>query len=164
MGLLCSAAIIMQILEAPLPRPLPWMKPGLANAITLVAIVFLGLKDCLLIVTTRQIMANLLFGTFPGTTFLLGISGSLAAAFAMYALFSSPLRKHLGLVSISTTGAIASNLAQLLLASFLLGNIYIWYQLPVMLFTSVPAGILVGYLTSLLIQHMPRGFMPRNAQ
>ena len=133
MGLLCTAAIIMQILEAPIPRPLPWLKPGMANSVTLAALVLFDLKSTLLIVVTRQVCANLLTGTLLGPTFFLGLGGSLGATAMMYILYKSPVSKYIGLISISAAGAVASNLSQLLIASFILGNIYIWYQLPFML-------------------------------
>jgi len=159
----------MQLLEAPLPRPLPWLKPGLANSVTLAVIILFGLRKAMLVILVRQMAANLLMGTLLGPSFLLGLSGSTGAALAMYLVFHSKAVKYVGLISISAAGAIASNLCQLAVAAKILGNMYIWYQLPFMLLASVPAGILVGYLTYMLLTQVPAspyleyGKMPQQA-
>jgi len=145
----------MQLIEAPLPRPLPWLKPGLANSVTLAVIILYGLRKSLLVILVRQISANLLTGTLLGPSFIMGIAGSTGAAIAMYLMLSSKISRHIGLVSVSASGAVVSNLCQLTVASQILGTVYIWYQLPLMIFAAIPAGIIVGYLTSTLLNHIP---------
>ncbi len=145
----------MQVVEAPLPRPLPWLKPGLANSTTLVALLLFGLPSALLLVLVRQVAANLLLGTFLAPSFFLGWIGATVAGLAM----SVTLRfgkNHLGLISVSAIGALASNLGQLLTAAAILSHSGVWYQLPFMMGASVPAGILIGLLTALLLTHLPK--------
>jgi heptaprenyl diphosphate synthase len=138
----------MQLLEAPLPRPLPWLKPGLANSVTLAVIIIYGFRKTLLVILVRQVCAHLLMGTLLGPSFILGMAGSTGAAIAMYLTLRSRTSLYIGLISISAAGAVSSNLCQLAVAAEILGNMYIWYQLPFMLLASVPSGIAVGFLTS----------------
>ena len=145
----------MQVVEAPLPRLLPWLKPGLANSTTLVALLLFGLPSALLLVLVRQVAANLLMGTFLAPSFFLGWVGASVAGITMaLALYIG--RQQLGLVSISAIGALSSNLGQLVTAAYILDHYGVWYQLPLMMGASVPAGILIGLLSALLLQHLPK--------
>ncbi len=146
----------MQLIEAPLPRPLPWLKPGLANSVTLSVLLIFGFRKALMVILVRQVSAHLLMGTLLGPSFALGMAGSAGSAIGMYLILNTIGTKNIGLVSISASGAVASNLTQLAMATYILGNTKIWYQLPLMLLASIPAGILVGYLTSIFLKQIKR--------
>jgi len=159
LGLLSASAIAMHLAEAPLPRPLPWMKLGLANSTTLAALLLLGLPSALLVILVRQLAANLLLGTLGSPAFLLGLVGATVAGVAMASCLAlAP--KQMGLVSISALGALASNFGQLVTASILLGHGAIWVQLPLMMTVSIPSGLLVGFLTWSMLSRVPKELIP----
>ena len=85
---LASMAISLSIIEHIIPKPLPWMRLGLANAITLYSFTVLKPKEVLLLVLTRVIAASLLIGTFLSITFLLSFSGALSSYFMMFFIFT----------------------------------------------------------------------------
>jgi len=161
LGVLAASAVAMQLIEAPLPRPLPWLKPGLATSTTPAAPVLFGLPSALLLVVVRQVAAILLMGTLLSHVFLLGLVGAEAAALTMHAVLRAG-RERLGLVSVSAAGALANNLAQLATAAWLLGTAAVWYQLPLLMAAAVPSGLLIGLLTSLLLTRFPDAMVPRS--
>ena len=163
LGVLAAAAIAMQVLEAPLPRPLPWLKPGLANSTTIVALLLFGLPSALLLILVRQISANLLLGSLLSPSFLIGLMGSATAGVVMSITLKAG-RQRLGLVSISVLGALSNNLAQLLVVSSILEHSAVWYQLPFMMFASIPSGILIGLLSSLILARIPPGLTGNSPQ
>ena len=49
MAIMVALGVILHRLEALLPLPSPWIKLGLANLMTLVALVFLGFKEAVIV-------------------------------------------------------------------------------------------------------------------
>ena len=66
---LATMAIFLAIAEHMIPKPLPWMRIGLANAITLYAFTILRKREVLLIVVSRVVATSLLIGSFMSLTF-----------------------------------------------------------------------------------------------
>ena len=71
--------VILHRVEALLPLPTPWIKLGLANIMTMIALVFLGASAALTVTLLRIFLGSLLGGTFLGPTFFLSLTGGLAA-------------------------------------------------------------------------------------
>ncbi len=65
--------------------PIPGVKLGLANVVTLFALTRLGLRDSLAVVIVRVTLASLLMGQCV-TAFLFSLFGGLLALFVMWAL------------------------------------------------------------------------------
>lgn len=151
-ALLTCAGAVISILESGLPRPLPWMKPGLANVTSLLALIFWGFRSALTLAILRLILAGVLAGTMLSAPWALGLSGAICACCGMWLLMQ--LNGDFGAVSISVTGAICHNVAQAFAAALLLNHQgVITAQLPYMLFLGIPAGIFTGLLASRLIKH-----------
>lgn len=153
LALLAAYATALNMLEAPLPRILPWAKPGLANAATLLTLLLFGLREALLVVCVRLLLAGLLLGHLFTPGWLLGTSGALAAPWIM--AFLLRLSPPLGLVSVSGVGAALSNATQLVVASRLLvDHVSLLSALPLLVGTAIPSGLVVGALTSWAAEHL----------
>jgi heptaprenyl diphosphate synthase len=152
---LAAYALVLSALEAPLPRFLPWAKPGLANAAALVALVRFGLADALAVAALRGILAGLFLGGLMTPTWWMGTLGAVAAVPAMaLALRAAP---PLGLVSVSATGAVASNLVQLAIAAWMVGDPGpLRSTIPLLMLPAIPSGVLVGWLAHGAICRMER--------
>ena len=78
-GMLTALAIILSIVERMFPLdaiiPVPGVKLGLANVVTLFALTRLGLRDSLAVVIVRVTLASLLMGSV--TAFLFSLFGGL---------------------------------------------------------------------------------------
>jgi heptaprenyl diphosphate synthase len=93
-ALLAALAISIHIIESAFPSPLPGIKPGLANVITLFCFIRYGWITALQVSLIRVIISSLLLGSFLSPTFLLSLSGTLLSLTSL-ALVQFPFRKHL---------------------------------------------------------------------
>ena len=151
---LSAMAISLAIVEYMVPKPLPWMRIGLANAITLYAFTVLKPKEVLLVVLTRVIAASLLIGSFLSLTFLLSFSGALSSFLVMFLLYTF-LKGFFSLVGISIAGALTSNTVQLLMINGLFINSKIsYYFLPFILIFALVGGTLSGLFGRFLTKNV----------
>lgn len=81
-----ALAVVIHILEASVPSPLPGIKPGLANVITLVVLFRHGWVMALWVAGLRVLVGSLLLGSFMTPTFILSAAGALASV-AVLGLF-----------------------------------------------------------------------------
>ncbi len=122
--------------------PLPGIKLGLANVVTLVVLNLLGMRCAFAVVTVRCLLGAV-FGGLTGLAFSL-TGGLLALAVMCFAAKS----KGLSLYGISVLGAAAHNIGQILVAMALMGSYYVSVYLPWLLFISIVMGLITGSLTA----------------
>ncbi|HPT69766.1 MAG TPA: Gx transporter family protein [Syntrophomonas sp.] len=153
-AMLVAQAAVLHYLESlfPNPVPIPGVKLGLANIITLVALVVFDFRTAMQITVLRTILGSLLAGTLFGMGFFMSFAGAVTATIVMALVLRS--FKMLGMVSISILGAIAHNIGQLLMAAFVLHFPGIFLYLPAMLAFSIPTGILTGLLINELVKYI----------
>jgi heptaprenyl diphosphate synthase len=82
-----SAALVLHVVEGMLPVPfaVPGIKLGLANIVTLIAIMFFGFKDVLLIVILRCLMDSLFGGSI--SAFLFSVTGGILSSVVMWLFY-----------------------------------------------------------------------------
>lgn len=122
-ALLVSMACVLQISESLVPHPIPGLRLGLANMLTLVALVTLGFRYALQIAVYRTILSSFIVGTFMSPTFILSFSGAVISAAVMGLLYwLSDFSKHyrFSIIGISIFGALTHNMVQLCLAYLIL--------------------------------------------
>jgi heptaprenyl diphosphate synthase len=145
--LLCAVAL--NALEFFIPRLpfFPWLKPGLANIVTMIWIIRYGTIDALVFSLVRSWIAGCYFG-FSFVSLSLAVSGGVFSTLVMGALWSMFGRRGMmGCIGIGVAGALFHNLGQLLAVYALLtSNNRIFYQFPVMALASVAFGGCVGAL------------------
>ncbi|NIQ97346.1 MAG: Gx transporter family protein, partial [Desulfuromonadales bacterium] len=110
MALLVALGVVLHRVEALLPLPSPWIKLGLANIMTLLAVVYLGFRDALVVTALRVVLGSLLGGTFLGPTFFLSFAGGMAATGVMAGMYRLGARRF-SLVGVSVAAAVAHTLA-----------------------------------------------------
>ena len=148
--------LLLFIFESYLPRPIPWLKFGLANITTLIALYWLGWKEALIVSLYRIIIGAFFVGNLFTPGFLLSISGGLMSVFIMGILFQL---KIFGIISVSVSGSIFHNLGQILIAVVVLfKNSIIWYLLPYLLLTALFTGIVIGLFSFYLLKGVLRDF------
>jgi heptaprenyl diphosphate synthase len=151
LGVLLALALALHLLESQIPSPLPWVRPGLANLMTLVAILTIGWRAGLLVTVLRVCIGSLLLGGFLGPTFLLSLAGGLASVAAM-ALMARGAWRLWSPLAVSATGALAHGAAQVLvLTALLLRAADVPWLLPWVLVPSLIAGIATGLLANLVL-------------
>jgi heptaprenyl diphosphate synthase len=150
LALLVAFAVAIHTVEAtlPVPIPVPGAKLGLANIITLLAIVFYGYRSGLLVASLRSIIGSLLTGSFLGFGFYLSFCGAICSCLMMAFFMNIYRRKKITLVSVSLAGAVTFNIVQLALASILVKNMILFRgYLPFLLLLAVPTGFFTGLAT-----------------
>ncbi len=142
-AILSAYALALHGFESLLPTPIPWFKPGLANIITLVALILYGFRTALMVTLIRVVLASIFLGTFLGPAFILSAGGGIASVVAM-GLTIKAFKNIFGAVGISLIGALFHNIAQLSLAYFL----FIQRLEPVLIIS--PLILLIGALTGVV--------------
>lgn len=154
-AVLSAYALALHGFESMLPTPIPWLRLGLANIITLVALLLYGFRTAMSITLIRVIVASLFKGTFLGPSFILSLGGGIASTAAIglaYAL----LKNLFGPVGLSLLGAVAHNTAQLVLAYFLFIQRIeaVLIISPVILLIGTMTGLVNGFVSELLIRNL----------
>jgi len=151
LGLLIAQALALHIIERFIPVPIPILgvKLGLANIITLFTIIILGFKEAVLVVIVRTFLGSLFAG--GPSSFLFSIIGGLFSTVVMsisykwfYRFFSIP--------TISITGAVAHNIGQIAVASFIVSNLNLFYYLPALIISGVITGLFIGLAVQFAIK------------
>ena len=150
MALLVGLGIVLHRLEILLPLPSPWVKLGLANVMSLIALVFLGFKEAVIVTVLRVLLGAILGGTFMSPTFFLSLAGGLTGVGMMglaYKNGSGPL----SLVGVSVAAAFTHTTAIFLCVYFFFISQETFLKLlPVFLFLSLGAGIVTGTMAEKL--------------
>ncbi len=122
-ALLVALACILQISESMIPHPIPGLRLGLANMVTLTTLVLLGFRHALEVAIIRTILSSLIIGTFMSPGFILSFSAAIVSTLIMglfYWLSGLNARFRFSIIGISIVGAFCHNMVQLVLAYFLL--------------------------------------------
>lgn len=159
LSLLLALAVCANILELFLPSVpfLPWLKPGLANAFTLAAILLAGPGAGLAVALLRSLISGVISGV-PATSLLIGGSGGLVSALGMGALFAiSGKRGVFSPIGLAVAGAFLHNLTQLAVVYLLfVRNAYVFWQLPLLGPVAVVTGIVTGLLAAVTADFVSR--------
>lgn len=144
-----ALAIVIQLFEAGLPAPLPGVKPGLANVVTLMVLLRFGWGACAEVALLRVLGASLLLGSFGSPGFALSAGGALASVCALRAGLALPAT---GPVGLSVISALAHTSAQFALAYFwLIPHPALINLLPILLSFALGFGILNGLIVAAVL-------------
>ena len=121
--------------------PLPGVKLGLANIVTVFALYQLGALPALAILTARCLLGGLFAGN--ASAMLFSLLGGLTA-----------MLRCLSIYGVSIGGAAGHNLGQMAAALITLGNTAVLGYLPFLLGISLLTGTLTGLVSSLLFRAM----------
>lgn len=142
-AILISMALVLSYMERFIPLqmfiPLPGIKLGLANIVTLMALYFLGGKSAFTILILRCILGAAFGGGISGLAF--SVTGGLLAMTVM-CIFKRC--RMISIYGVSILGASAHNIGQILVAVFLMGSVYVTGYLPYLLVVSVFTGMATG--------------------
>ena len=77
-------AIGIHVLESVLPSPIPGIKPGFANIVTLLVFMLYGVGSAAWVSILRVMVGSLIVGTFLSPTFVLSFSGAIVSLCVLY--------------------------------------------------------------------------------
>ena len=151
---LAALGIVIALLESAIPSPLPGVKPGLANLVTLIALQQLGWRAACWVSLLRIIGSGLLLGSLFSPGFWLSLSGGLVSLLSL-ALASRLPARFFGVLSHSLLAAMGHLAGQLLLARlWLMPHDGVWLLLPPLMLSSLLGGVATGLLTVNLLQRL----------
>lgn len=151
-GLLVGLGAVLHLIESAVIPPLavPGLKLGLANAVTLVGLVFGGPILALAVAALRPVLGGLLGSGLFSIGFALSLGGALASGLAMslaWRLAHGSDGAKLSLVGVSLVGGVFHNLGQLAVAVNYVGLSAALSYLAPLLGAGLAAGYIVGRLT-----------------
>ena len=152
---LAAVAIGLTLAEATLPSPIPGVKPGLANIVTLAVLARFGLRVAIWVGLLRVVAGSLLIGTFLSPTFFLSFVGAITSLAALAAAHTLPTR-YFGPISQSVFAAFAHLGGQLALVYFwLIPHAGVAYLLPLFAGAALLFGTVNGIAATFLLTRIP---------
>lgn len=143
-----ALCLICSMAEMLIPKP-SFIKIGFSNIPVMMALSYgFSFKEYFVLAALRIIFQALLNGTVFSYAFAMSVTAGITSAFAMYLAFRIP---GISFVGLSETGAFFSNIMQLYVAHFFLGN-GVYYLAPVVLGIGVVTSFILGLLTPLIIR------------
>lgn len=150
-ALLTALALIIFIIELQIPPivPIPGIKLGLSNIITLTAIYLLGKKDAGIILFLRIVLGSLFAGSI--SSFIFSFCGGIFCYISMI-IFSKIFKEKITITSIF--GAISHNIGQTVAALFVMKSFAVLWYLPYLLIAAIITGAFTGIISQLIYQRM----------
>lgn len=148
-GILAALCIAFSYLEMLISFDFiaPGVKLGISNTVALILIFKGDIKGAFSVNIVRILISSLLFaGPF---TLLYSLSGGIISIIIM-SIFSRI--KSISIIGFSILGAVFHNLAQLLVAFFMLGE-GVFYYMPILLISAVICGFLTGFIAKLILNY-----------
>lgn len=162
LALLISVGLVLFVFESYVPHPFPWVRVGLGNVTTLLALFALGPREAIVVTVVRATLGPLILGTLLTPVFVFSLGGGLAGAATMI-LIHRWWGGAFSVVGISVWGALAHNAAQLALAYLLFVRssalVFLFPLLPVL---SAATGIITGLLAHWSLRSVAQGWRLRD--
>jgi heptaprenyl diphosphate synthase len=131
------------MVEFMIPKPLPFLRLGLANLPILAGLSILNPGEVMILVILKILGQGLINGTLFSYIFLFSALGSLAAGLVMMLLWRFGQR-FFSYIGISILGALASNLTQLVFSMLTVFGKEAWLIAPPFLAVGTVTAILLG--------------------
>lgn len=154
-AVLASLGLIFSYIEAILPFSfgIPGIKLGIANLVVIIALYTLGRSYALSINVIRILVAGLLFNGLFGAIY--SLAGALLSFIVMVLLKKT---NKFSIIGVSMAGGVIHNVGQLLIAAAIISNIKIFFYFPILLFSGMITGILIGIIAHFILRRL-QGFM-----
>jgi len=159
LSLIVALGVVLHRLETLIPLPAPWIKLGLANVMTLVTLIFFGLREAVTVTVLRIMLGSIIGGTFLSPTFFLSLSGGITSVFVMsWAYYNG--KSPFSLVGVSVCGvsvcaAYTHTLTTVVCVYFfLIQQEFILNLLPVFFTLTLIAGFLTGIIGNFIAKKL----------
>ena len=153
-AVLTAVALTIFMIEAQLPNlaPIPGVKLGLANIVTVYAMFLMGPADTLCILLCRVFLGSLFAGQLMTLFYSLG--GGLLCYAVMLVLRKIVTQRQIWACSVM--GSIAHNIGQITVAILLTHTPGLLAYLPALMISGILAGLFTGLCAQYLVNRMGR--------
>ncbi len=153
-AVMLSLALVLSYVERFLPLqpliPLPGIKLGLANIVTLVVLYHTDVKTAFAVLIPRCVMGAVFGGSV--TALLFSLCGGILALLSMASAKRCP---HFSLYGVSILGAAAHNVGQIASAMLLMHSVYVAAYLPFLLIAALFTGFLTATVCNGVLRILP---------
>lgn len=146
-GMLIALAMVLSYVEAliPVPFPVPGMKLGLANLVTIVGLYTVSVPGTAAVALLRIVLVGFTFGNM--SSMLYGLAGGSVSLILMVILKKTGWFSQTG---VSVVGGIGHNIGQLCIAVWVTKQPGVLVYLPALLLAGTAAGGVIGIVGGLV--------------
>ena len=160
LAFLTAFAGALYLIETALPRPLPFLRLGLANIPLLVLVATRNWRGAVVVALGKVALGGALSGMLFSPTTLLSLVGTTLALLVMW--LASARRLGLTLAGVSVAGAVAHNMGQLgMVWLVLVHSTRIFYLTPLLILLGIGTGLATGWLAHAFLEESERHELAR---
>lgn len=150
-GMLVALAFIFSYVEAmvPVPLPVPGIKLGLANLVTIAGLYTVGIPGAAVVSLIRILLMGFTFGNVFSMAY--SMAGGVCSLIVMAGAVKSGWFSKIG---VSILGGIFHNVGQLCAAAWVTKTLGVFSYLPVLLVAGVVAGAVIGLLGGIVVERI----------
>lgn len=150
-GLFTALALIFSYVETFIPFHIgiPGVKLGLANAVIVIALYKMDIKQVYLLSVTRVVLAGFMFGNL--FSIIYSLAGGLLSLTVMWGLKKN---EGFSVVGISVAGGVMHNVGQLIIAMIVVESMNLMYYIPILMFSGLFTGIVIGITSNEMLKRL----------
>lgn len=138
--------MFLSMIEYAIPKPIPFMRLGIANMGIMLSLYILPIRQVLFLTLIKVFLQALISGTFFSYIFIFSFVGSFASVFAML-LSKNIFKSKISFLGICFSGALANNLSQILLSYLMIFKSSTSFIAPILLISGFISSAVLGTLT-----------------
>jgi len=148
-ALLGAFCLFLSTIEYMIPKPLPFIRLGIANMPLLLALDILPFPSFVLLICVKSLGQAVITGTLFSYVFLFSLGGTVVSALSMYGIRKYLGKERISLIGTGTIGALLSNVTQLGLAGLFVFGQSMIYIIPPFLAAGAITGFSLGLFCEL---------------
>ena len=148
-AILGAFCFFLSTMEYMIPKPMPYMRIGIANLPIMLALDIFPLHTFMVLVAVKIFGQAIITGTLFSYIFLFSLTGTFMSALSMYGLRRLLGRNRISFIGIGTMGAMMSNVSQLGLAWLFIFGDSVRIIAPPFLAAALVTGITLGLFCEL---------------
>ena len=153
-AILGALSLFLSTVEYLFPRPIPFMRLGLANIPVILCLDLIPRRKSeggllpgaayFLLILMKVLGQGIINGTMASYVFLFSLTGSVASGLVMFLAWKL-LTPRISFVGISILGALVSNMAQITLSISFIFGATAWRIMPLFLGIGLASGVFMGF-------------------
>ena len=143
-----ALCLFLSAIEYAIPKPLPFLRLGLANLPLILSLKKFNSKEYFLLALLKILGQAFISGTLFSYIFLFSLSGTLASAVGMFFIYKIAGR-FLSCIGISLLGSFLNVNAQLLCARYIMFGENVKYICPFLLIAGFITGLILGIFSNI---------------
>ncbi len=163
LALLTAFSVTAFALESWMPKPLPFLRLGLANIPVVLLLYTRNFREAVLVGFMKVALGSTFSGLILSPTTLISLGATICSMTAMLLLILLPVR--FSPIGVSVGGAVVHNMAQLVVVRLVIFHENGIFRLtPLLILLGIGTGIVTGYLVALIHRTLYRKYYADNQE